>query len=126
MGIMRRLFELFAWETLVPDQSVIAKGQGPEEHHAQAARACDSSFAMVYLPMGDPVSIRMDVISDEGNVPVLARWFDPSNGTWTSVGSFSNSGTREFVPPTRGENNDWVLVLQSEQKSEALGETSGP
>ncbi len=126
MGIMRRLFELFPWETLLPDQSVITKGQGPEEHHAQAARACDGSFAIAYLPMGDPISIRMDVISDKENTPVLARWFDPRNEKWTDIGKFKNSGTREFTPPSNGKNNDWVLVLQSQKKSETLKGTSRP
>ncbi len=111
MGIMRRLFESFAWEKLLPDQSVIADGQRPEEHHAQAARASDNSFAFVYLPKGDPLSIRLNVISGKNGATVLTRWFNPRDGKWAPVGVFSNLVTRKFSPPSRGEKNDWVLVL---------------
>jgi hypothetical protein len=42
---------------------------------------------------------------------VKASWFNPRNGETTAIGEFANTGEREFTPPTSGENNDWVLVL---------------
>lgn len=118
MGIMRRLFESFAWQKLVPNQQIIANGQGPGEHHAQAARAADGSFLMAYLPMGDPISIHMDAILLKEKTEVTARWFDPRSGKWTTIGNFKNSGTHEFTPPTNGKKDDWVLVLQSAENAE--------
>ncbi|MBM3862089.1 MAG: hypothetical protein FJ395_20890, partial [Verrucomicrobia bacterium] len=40
-----------------------------------------------------------------------ASWFDPRTGKTTVIGEFAIAGEREFTPPTSGENNDWVLVL---------------
>ncbi len=117
MGIMRRFFESFDWQELVPDQSMISCEQGKGEHHVQAARAGDGSFLMAYLPMGDPVSIRLDVISPKAKCPVIAQWFDPRYGTWSAAGRFKNSGIGLFTPPSRGTNKDWVLVLQSEDSA---------
>jgi hypothetical protein len=46
---------------------------------------------------------------------VTARWYDPTAGTYTNIGTFANSGTHTFDSPTvnsAGEN-DFVLVLQA-------------
>ena len=42
---------------------------------------------------------------------VQAAWFNPRAGKTTAIGEFPNSGVREFTPPTSGDNNDWVLLL---------------
>ncbi len=42
---------------------------------------------------------------------VRAWWFDPRDGTATSIGDFGNVGEQEFTPPDPGEALDWVLVL---------------
>jgi hypothetical protein len=113
VGLMRRLFELRPWYKMVPDQSVIAAGQGEVEEHVGAARATDGSFVLAYLPKGKPVSIRMDKVSGK---TVKARWYDPREGTWREIGEYANTGNREFVPPSKGERNDWVLVLDNVAK----------
>ncbi len=113
MGLMRRLFQSRPWQTMVPDQSIIAAGQGEGEDHIQAGRAGDGGFLFAYLTFGNPITVNMSKIS--GHV-VEAHWFDPREGTWTSIGSFPNSGTRQFVPPRRGRTWDWVLVLDDESK----------
>jgi hypothetical protein len=55
------------------------------------------------------VGIHMNKIAGKN---VKAQWYDPREGTWREIGSFTNTGTREFVPPSTGEQNDWVLVLE--------------
>jgi Protein of unknown function (DUF4038)/Putative collagen-binding domain of a collagenase len=113
VGYMRRLFELRPWYKLVPDQSVIASGQAPGEDHVQAARADDGSFLIAYLPHGHALGIHLDRIKGK---KVQARWFDPRQGTWSEIGVFDNIGDREFVAPTQGDKNDWVLVLDDAEK----------
>jgi hypothetical protein len=108
MGLLRRLFELRPWYRLVPDQSVIASGQGEGEKHLQAARAKDGSFLIAYSPVGGPVGIHMDKLSGK---KVRAHWYDPRVGTWSEIGVYANTGTREFTPPSKGPQSDWVLVL---------------
>jgi hypothetical protein len=113
VGFMRRLFELRPWYKLVPDQSIIAAGQGEGADHVQAARAGDGSFLIAYLPTGKAVSIHMNNIS---GAKVKARWYDPRDGTWRDIGEYANTGMREFVPPSHGERDDWVLVLDDAAK----------
>jgi Protein of unknown function (DUF4038)/Putative collagen-binding domain of a collagenase len=113
VGFMRRLFELRPWYKLLPDQSVIVGGQGESEDHVQAARAEDGSFVIAYLPTGKPVSINMAKVSGK---TVKAQWYDPRKGTWLPVGEYANTGAREFAAPSRGEKDDWVLVLEDTAK----------
>ena len=77
MCIARKLFELYPWYKMVPDQLVIAEGQGMGEDHKQAARAEDGSFILVYLTFGNTVSIHTDRISC---YEVNAQWYNPRDG----------------------------------------------
>jgi hypothetical protein len=113
MGLMRQLFELRPWYKLVPDQSVIASGQGKGEDHIQAARADDGSFVIAYLPHGGKLGIDMGKLTGK---TVKARWYDPRKGNWREIGEYANSGTREFLAPSTGERDDWVLVLDDAAK----------
>jgi hypothetical protein len=108
MGHMRRLFALRPWHRMVPDQSVVASGQGPLEDHIQAARGADGGFAVAYAPFGNPFGVRMDEIS---GARAVANWYDPRNGTWQRIGEYATTGVQVFTPPSHGEQDDWVLVL---------------
>ena len=113
MGHLRKLFELRPWYQMVPDLTVIALGQGSGEDHIQAARAEDGSFLVAYLPFGNRVGIHMDKLA----APRLkAHWYDTREGTWIAIGHYRNRGVREFVPPSNGEQNDWVLVIEDQTK----------
>jgi hypothetical protein len=113
----RRLFELRPWYKMVPDQSLIVAGQGQGEDHISAARATDRSFAIVYSTYGSPVAIDLRNIS--GKI-VRAHWYDPRNGTWHPIREFLDATVVEFTPPTHGETNDWVLVLDDTEKDYPL------
>jgi hypothetical protein len=117
VGYMRKLMELRPWHKMVPDQSVIAAGQGAGEDHIQAARAVDGSFVVAYLPFGHTVVMRLDKVTGDA---IRALWYNPREGTFTLIGeyppgtgsSLTSSNVREFVAPTTGDDNDWVLVLE--------------
>jgi hypothetical protein len=68
---------------------------------------------MVYAPVGRAFKLRMEVIK---GAKVKAWWFNPRNGEATAIGTFANTGEREFTPPDRGEMLDWVLVLDDAAK----------
>lgn len=108
VGYARKLFEAYPWYKLVPDQSVIAEGQGEGEDHVQAAIAEDGSFLMAYLTFGNPVSLRTDKIS--GSM-AKAGWYDPRENTFHYIGEYPNKGVLTFSPPSSGEQKDWVLVI---------------
>ena len=109
MGLMRRLFEQLPWYKLVPDQSVLASDPGPGPDRLVAARAEDGRFVVAYLPRGNAVRVHMSKLA---GAKVKARWYDPRDGSWRDIGEFANSGVHEFNPPSHGENDDWVLVLE--------------
>jgi hypothetical protein len=69
------------------------------------------SLVVAYCPKATTLTIDMTKLRGT----VTARWFDPTNGTYTSIGSFANTGTHNFV--TIGNNNagsvDWILRLDA-------------
>ena len=71
----------------------------------------DRTLAVVYLPTARAITIDMSRFRD----PVVARWFDPTNGTYSAAtdGSIPNAGLRQFKPnrANRAGDSDWVLVL---------------
>jgi len=109
----RALMESRPFLTRIPDQSVIAGDPGKGAEHLQATRDSGGSYAMVYSPLGRPFRVRMDKLAGS---KVRAFWFDPRTGKTTAIGEFPNNGEREFTPPTSGETNDWVLVLDDTAK----------
>ena len=85
-----------------------APGTGP--FRLVAARAEGGSFAICYSPRGQSFRVRMDRLA---RAKVKARWYDPRDESWRESGEFANSGAHEFNPPSRGERDDWVLVLDA-------------
>jgi hypothetical protein len=79
--------------------------------YATAAATPDGTLVMAYMPNLRTFTVDMSKLSGQ----VTARWFDPTNDTFTGIGSFANSGTQDFTPP--GNNNagdgDWVLLLEA-------------
>ena len=110
MGLMRRLFEQRPWHKMVPDQSVLASEPGDSPYRLVAARAENGSFAIAYTARGQSVSIQMDKLHGS---PVKAQWYDPRDGTWKIIGEYPNKGAQEFAAPSQGEQDDWVLVLDT-------------
>ena len=114
------------WYNLVPDQShtLVTAGRGscPSTgsivgvNCVTAAETPDKTLALAYLPDpgGTLSTITVNLAQMAGST--TARWFDPTNGTFTSISGspFTNSGSHSFTPP--GNNSagdaDWVLVLQ--------------
>ncbi|HYO83738.1 MAG TPA: glycoside hydrolase family 140 protein [Bryobacteraceae bacterium] len=115
----RRLMESRPFLTRVPDDEVIVPSTvtssvpGAGRYRYVATRDESGSYAMVYAPVGRKFSVRMDKVTGP---KVIGWWFNPRNGSATRIGTFENSGTREFTPPDAGEMLDWVLVLDSADK----------
>jgi hypothetical protein len=113
MGVMRRLFEERPWHRMIPDPGVLASEPGSGPFRLVAARAVDGSFAIAYAPRGQAIGVHLDKLAGPA---VNARWYDPRDGSWKAIGRFSSTGVREFAPPSGGDKDDWVLVLDSEAK----------
>ena len=115
----RALIESRPFLTRVPDPDVVVTSSiatsvpGAGRYHFASTRDAAGSYAMVYVPVGRRFSVRMDRITGPD---VRAWWFNPRTGEATNAGTFANTGTREFTPPSPGELLDWVLVLDDAAK----------
>jgi hypothetical protein len=108
MKHLRALMESRAYLSRVPDQSVVTSSTFSGTDHIQATRDVGGSYAMVYSASGKAFTVNMGKIVG-GRVE--ASWYNPQTGRRTQIGTFDNSGSRTFTPPTRGYGNDWVLTL---------------
>ena len=119
---LNKFFRSIPWWKLVPDQThqIVTAGYGTYNggnlnlttaNYATTAWIPDGSLAIVYDPAGSTLTVNLGAFTSA----VLAQWYDPSNGTYTTItGSpFPNSGSMNFSTP--GSNNDgqtdWVLRL---------------
>ena len=93
---------------LIPDQSIVYGINRKGENYIVAAGSTDNSFALVYLAKGQPVQVVMDKLDGR----ITASWFNPRNGYKKKIGNFRNEGIEDFTPPSSGEGNDWVLILE--------------
>jgi hypothetical protein len=121
LSYLKQLFRTRRWYDLVPDRDhqVLTRGVGhystddsiTTDTYATAARTTDGKLVMAYLPDIRRITIDMTKLSGQ----VTARWFDPSNATFTAIGTFANTGTQNFTPPgNNGDGDgDWVLVLEA-------------
>jgi len=107
------LFSMRAWYRLVPDLdgTVMTRGAGDGVDYATTARASDGSLVIAYIPTQRTVSIDMAQLAG----PVMARWFDPTNGKYAAIAALANSGSRDFTTPGNNAigHGDWVLVLET-------------
>jgi hypothetical protein len=115
----RSLIESRPFLTRVPDPDVIVASSiatsvpGAGRYYFAATRDAAGSYAMVYVPVGRPFSVRMSKITGS---QIRAWWFDPRTGQATGAGTFANTGDRAFTPPSPGELLDWILVLDDAAK----------
>jgi Protein of unknown function (DUF4038)/Putative collagen-binding domain of a collagenase len=116
----RALLESRPFLTRVPADEVIVTDRvatsvpGAGRYRFVATRDADGTYAMVYAPAGRSFTVRMNVIKGDR---IRAWWFNPRTGRASSIGTFQNTGEREFSPPDAGEALDWVLVLDDEGKT---------
>jgi hypothetical protein len=102
-------FRSIPWWDLVPDynHTVLTSGYGTRTNatYVGCARTSDGSTVVAYLPTRSTVAIDMTKVSGS---TVLAKWFNPSTAAYTTIGTYPNTGTQNFTPPSSG---DWVLLL---------------
>jgi hypothetical protein len=102
------------WHLLVPDQqhNMITSGYGSygNSSYVTAGRASDGSFGMAYLPSARSITVNMSVFNGSKTV----KWFDPTNKTYTTVGTYPNSGSQSFAsrPANSAGQNDWILIIE--------------
>jgi hypothetical protein len=117
MAYLVSLFSSRPWYELVPDQDhdVVTAGYGTygNDDYVTAAATPDGKLAMAYLPSSRTVTVDLASFS----APVIARWYDPTNGEFTpnAQSPLANHGTVDLTPPGANADgtDDWILVLEA-------------
>jgi len=109
MRYVRKIFEQRPFHLLVPNQSVILGNNPNDSLHVRAAVASDRSFMLVYASVGQQLNINLSEMSNEA----FAWWYNPRNGNTIEIGEIKNENSYQFIPPTSGSGNDWLLVLDN-------------
>ena len=109
VGYLRKLIESRSPLNRVPDQSLIAEGQSEKGEYITAFRDKDDKYAMIYLPVGKKIAVNTSVIRGD---KIKTSWFNPRTGKTERTNSLKKQTIMNFVPPTTGLENDWVLILE--------------
>jgi len=124
LTIWKEFFSSLPWQDLVPDQDhrIVTAGLGTygnlqarvsKSDFCTVSKTPDGSLAVAYMPTARTITVNMASLK----APANAKWFDPTNGAYTTIpgGPFANTGKREFT--ASGNNNDgdgdWVLLLDA-------------
>jgi hypothetical protein len=116
MTRLKQLFDTVDWWTMEPDTQarLLTAGASSGQDRAVASLASDGSFALAYIPTIRTNTFNLNMLAGPR---VSARWYDPSNGTYTTAtGSpFNRSSAQTFRAPRNNAagSGDWVLILQS-------------
>jgi len=92
----------------IPDQSLLVVNYDGANHQ-QATRG--EKYAFIYAPHGIAVHVKLGVLKGRS---VRLEWFDPRTGESTPIGMAENKGDMRLVPPGHGREQDFVLVMDSE------------
>lgn len=124
LTIWKYFFSSLPWQDLVPDKKheTVTAGLGnfgdlqtrvSQSDYCTAAKTPDGSFVVAYMPTAREITVNMASLK----APASAKWFDPTNGTYTAIpgAPLANTGTRQFTPPGKNDEGagDWVLVLDA-------------
>jgi hypothetical protein len=115
----------------IPDASILAAGQGDGDDHKQAARNRAGDVWIVYSTNGSSFRVHLGKVT----APRLqAWWFNPRTGltysqnevaSYRPFAELAPEGEREFTPPGQaGQDNDWVLILESTSQPGVPGRPS--
>jgi hypothetical protein len=115
VGYLKKLLESRPMRNRLADSTIIIKGQGTKGEHMVAFRAADSSYAMIYIPLGKSFTVSTHFFQSKH---IMVSWFNPQTGNSSETKKIDRKDEMEFITPTTGIGNDWVLVMDAERDHE--------
>lgn len=110
-SIFGKLFRSREHWLLEPDikHTVVTAGYGSGTTLTTTARTRDGQTIISDIPNGNSTTLKVDMskIKNSGNT-AKCWWYNPRDGSAKLIGTFPNSGSRDFTAP---DANDWVLVI---------------
>jgi hypothetical protein len=112
-ALMINLIRDKPWHELVPDETnsflvdgagtYTAEGDVLDSDYATTAVTPDGTFGLVYVPTSRTIEVDMSKMADGA----VARWFDPTDGSFQDASSFETPGKNA------AGDEDWVLVVEA-------------
>lgn len=104
---------------LAPDnpaaRALVTSGGGTinTSNYVSACATALGDLLLAYVPPSHSGSVTVDMTKLRGTV--TARWWDPTNATYTAIGSIANTGTHAFTTPGNNSagDGDWLLRLDA-------------
>jgi hypothetical protein len=111
MRHLRNLIESRPMLSRVPDQSLLLEEKSGAEHR----RACrGEGYCFIYLPQGGALELNLGPLQE---THLCAWWYDPRTGDAQNIGVLPHKKRLELTAPWTGPCSDWVLVIDSAEKS---------
>ncbi|MCK9344418.1 MAG: glycoside hydrolase family 140 protein [Massilibacteroides sp.] len=108
MSFMKNLFELFPWQEMVYNQSIILNDNPQDETYRVCAVGPYKKFVIAYTPYGKPIEVDLTQLHAER---VNAYWYNPRSGKVTKIGDYSTQKPIAFKPWSKGRGSDFILVI---------------
>jgi hypothetical protein len=107
------------WEMTTPDAGDTFLTSGEGSGTTQTAARFSTSLGIAYKPQGGSESLTFDLTELSAFPLARLRKYDPTNGTFTTIGDFATTGS--LVVSSLGTNakgdNDWVLIFDKSPNS---------
>ena len=100
------------WWMMHPDSNlVVSAGYGSlnSVEYCPTAFSTNRNVSITYIPDHSSTPTLTVQMTNFSSTPVTCRWFNPTNGAYTTIDSYANTGSRNFTAPN---GNDWVLLLE--------------
>ena len=105
VAFVRKLRESRDYFSYRPDESLVEQNNALLGHLSAGQ---GDGYAYIYSPQGLPFVAHLQQINAKH---LKASWFDPRTGETTAFAVVPACADTQFVPPTSGKDQDWVLIL---------------
>jgi hypothetical protein len=112
----RALLESRPFLSRIPDGSLIVPSRVPNAvpgagtKFMNATRSSDGGYGMIYSATSRGYTMDPGMLGGES---LHFWWFNPRDGSHIDLGSFPRSKLVDVTPPSKGEDVDWVLVIDN-------------
>jgi hypothetical protein len=108
----RKLMESRPFSDRIPFQQIIKNEYVPETDYIVATRGKD--YVMVYIPTGYGASVDLNLC---GWPKAKGWWYNCKTGDVSEIGEMETNQVKTFSTKSGGRGNDWVLVLDNQEKA---------
>lgn len=116
MNYFKKFFEEIDFTKIVSNQKLILSENPEDENQIRSAIASDGSYVIAYLAKPREVMINLTEMTGE---KLVGLWYNPRTGKKIAIPKLKPSSSLTLQPPTRGTEDDWVLLIQDKEQMKA-------